>query len=83
MDESYADTLTRSYAAVAGELPADWTLSLRCAVRTMAAMDRSPEWIAVAESPMGSSVHAIGSDPERALAALHHELNRKPIGGVS
>ncbi len=83
MDESYSDTLTRSYAAVAGELPPDWTLSLRCASRTTAVVDHAPEWVAVAESPTGSSIHATGSDPERALAALHHELNRKPIGGVS
>jgi hypothetical protein len=83
MADSYSDTLTRSYAAVAGELPPDWTLSLRCASRTLAVMDRSPEWIAVAESPTGSNIQATGSDPERALAALHHELSRRPIGEVS
>jgi hypothetical protein len=76
MHDAFADRLARSYAAVAGELPEGWTLSLRCASTGLAAEQRSEAWLAVAEGPANATMEGRGPDPERALAALHARLNR-------
>lgn len=76
MNDSFADRLARSYAAVARELPEGWTLSLGYAPSGLAAEQRSEGWLAVAEGPADATTEGRGPDPERALAALHARLNR-------
>jgi hypothetical protein len=74
MGETYSDVLSRSYAAVAQQLPEHWSLSLRCASTGLSAEGRSPDWLAVAEGPSGEQKVGRGADPERALADLHGQL---------